>query len=351
MGLIAALGLPAVAAAAQPVDFAGKRVELVVPFPPGGGADVYARALAPHLEKHLPGKPTIIVRNVPGGGSITGANQFNARAKPDGLTVLVASASTVMNFVFQRSRMELDLTRAEPVILSPQGSVAYVAPSLGVKGPKDIAKLKGQTLAFGGSSPTSTEVRWLTAFELLGLTVKPVWGVARGPARRAVERGELNLNDDTNPAYLKSGPQLVKAGKAVPLFALGVLDEKGNVVRDPNFPDLPSFPEAYELMHGKKPSGVAYDAWKAAFQIGVMANKLIVLPPGTPAAVVETWRGAIRKVLDDPEFEKYAAAVIEGYPQFVGEAARPILKEATTLTPQVWEWLKSYLKTHHGVDI
>ncbi len=352
LGVLAGLaGLPSMEAAAQKVDFSGKRIELLVPFPPGGGSDVYSRALAPFLEKHLPGNPTILVRNVPGGGSITGANQFHARAKPDGLNVLVCSSSTVMNFVFQRSKFELELNKTEPLLLSPQGTVVYVSPALGVKSAKDIAKLKGQALTFGGGGPTGAEMRVTTAFDLLGLNVKYVWGIARGPVRLAFERGEFNINYDTTPAYLKNASQLVKAGKAVPLFSLGVVDDKGNVVRDPNFKDLPSFAEVYELMHGKKPSGPAYEAWKAILKMGVMANKSMLLPAGTPQPIVEAWRTAVRKTLDDPEFEAKASAVIEGYPQFLGEAARPIMKDATTLSPEVWEWLKTFLKTKHDVTL
>jgi tripartite-type tricarboxylate transporter receptor subunit TctC len=343
--------LTAAEAAAQKVDFAGKRIELIVPFPPGGGSDVYSRALAPFLEKHLPGNPTIIIRNVPGGGSITGANQFNARAKPDGLHVLVCSSSTVMNFVFQRSKFELELNKMQPLLLSPQGTVVYASTALGVKGAKDIAKLKGQALTFGGGGPTGAEMRVTTLFDLLGLNVKYVWGIARGPVRLAFERGEFNINYDTTPAYLKNASQLVKAGKAVPLFSLGVLDQKGNVVRDPNFKDLPSFAEVYEIMHGKKPSGPAYEAWKAILKMGVMANKSLLLPAGTPQPIMEAWRTAVQKTLADPEFEAKAAAVIEGYPQFVGEAARPIMKDATTLSPEVWEWLKTFLKTKHDVTL
>lgn len=352
IGILAGLaGLPLMEAAAQKVDFAGKRVEFVVPFPPGGGSDVYIRALAPFLEKHLPGSPTLIIRNVPGGGSITGANQFNARAKPDGLHVLVCSSSTVMNFVFQRPKFELELDKAEPLLLSPQGSVFYVSPALGVKGAKDIAKLKGQALTFGGGGPTGAEMRATTAFDLLGLNVKYVWGIARGPVRLAFERGELNINYDTTPAYLKNASQLVKAGKAVPLFSIGVLDDKGNVVRDPNFPDLPSFAEVYEIMHGKKPSGTAFEAWKAILKMGVMASKSVLLPAGTPRPILDAWRTAVRKTLDDPEFEAKAASIVEGYPQFVGEAARPIMKDATTLSPEVWEWIKNFLKTKHDVTL
>jgi hypothetical protein len=352
LGVVAGLAAtPAMDAAAQNVSFAGKRIEIIVPFAPGGGSDVYIRALQPYLEKHLPGNPTILVRNVPGGGSIPGANQFQDRARPDGTHAIVVSASTVANFVFQKSKVDFQLDKWEPVVLSPQGLVVYAAPSLGIKGPQDLPKLKGKQLVFGGESATSGELRVIVSMELLGLDVKPVWGLRRGPVRLAFERGELTINYDSAPGYLKNASKLVSAGKAVPLYSFGLLDEKGNIVRDPNFKDLPSFPEAYELVHGKKPSGTAYEAWKALLQMGVMANKAIFLPTNTPKPVVEAWRTAIRKVLSDPEFEKNAAAVVEGYPQFVGEAARPVIKEATTFSTESWDWLKNYLKTRHNVTL
>jgi hypothetical protein len=348
-GAVAALS--ALPAAAQKADFAGQRIEVIVPFAPGGGTDVYIRALAPHLERHLPGKPTIIVRNVPGGGSIPGANQFQARAKPDGLTAIAVSASTVANFVLNRAKTQFDLDKWQPVLLSPQGAVVYVATGLGVEKPQDIAKLKGRQLLFGGESATSGELRIITTFEQLGLDVKPVWGLRRGNVRLAFERGELNLNYDSAPGFLKQGTQLVKAGKAVALYSFGVADEKGNIVRDPNFPELPTFPEAYELVHGKKPSGPGFEAWRALFQMGVMVNKGIFLPTDTPKHIVEAWRTAVRNMLKDPAFQQEAAAIVEGYPQFVGEAARPIIKEATTLPPPVWNWLRDYLKTRHNVTL
>jgi tripartite-type tricarboxylate transporter receptor subunit TctC len=352
MVALTALGTaPLTATAAEAVSFAGKRIEIIVPFAPGGGSDVYARALQPFLEKHLPGKPTIMVRNIPGAGSIPGANQFQQRAKPDGTDAIVVSATTVSNFVFEKSKVRFELDKWEPVLLSPQGSVVYVSSSLGATGPKDLPKLKGKPLVFGGQSTTSAELRTVVSFELLGLQSKYVWGLNRGPVRLAFERGEMNINYDSAPGYLGGALQLVKAGKAVPIYAHGIFNEKGVVVRDPNFPDLPSFPEAYELMHGKKPSGRGYDAWKALLQMGVMANKALMLPTGTPKPVLDAWQTAIRKVLDDPEFEKHAAAVVEGYPQFIGEAARPIIKEATTFSPEAWGWIKEYLKTTHNTTI
>lgn len=341
----------AATAQAQTLDYDGKRIDVIVPFGAGGGVDVYIRALAPFLEKHLPGKPTLVLRHVPGGGSIPGANQFQARAKPDGMTAIVVSSSTVANFVFQRAKVKFDLDKWQPILLSPQGAVVYASPSLGVTGPKDLPKLKGQSLVFGGQGPTAGESRIIVGFELLGLAPKYVWGLTRGPVRLAYERGELNFNYDAAPGFLRGGTDLVNAGKAVPLYALGIIDSKGNVVRDPLFPNLPSFPEAYEIMHGKKPSGPAYEAWKALLQMGVMANKAIFLPTDTPKHIVEAWRTAARNLLKDPEFDKVASSVVEGYPQFIGEDVRPIIKEATTLSPATWEWLREYYKARHNLAL
>ena len=65
--------------------------------------------------------------------------------------------------------------------------------------------------------------------------------------------------------------------------------------------------------------------------------------------VLDDWRNAINNILKDPEFDKEASKVIEGYPQFVGEAARPILKNATALPSEVSGWINNFLKTKHNV--
>src|SRR5256885_15738757 len=68
-------------------DFAGKTVTIVVGYKAGGGYDATARLLARYLPKHLPGKPTVIVQNMPGANSIIAANHMYNVAKPDGLTI------------------------------------------------------------------------------------------------------------------------------------------------------------------------------------------------------------------------------------------------------------------------
>ena len=88
------------------------------------------------------------------------------------------------------------------------------------------------------------------------------------------------------------------------LFSWGQLDNKGNLVRDPVEPDLPHFAEAYEMIYGKKPSGPAFDAWKAFFVSGFAVQKPMWLPKGTPDSVVQTYRNAASKIMQDPGFQK-----------------------------------------------
>src|SRR5947208_8896785 len=84
--LIGALAIAPLMAAAQP-NFAGKTLTVIVGYKPGGGYDGTARMLARHLPQHIPGKPTVIVQNMPGGNSIIAANHMYNVAKPDGLTI------------------------------------------------------------------------------------------------------------------------------------------------------------------------------------------------------------------------------------------------------------------------
>src|SRR5918993_1482399 len=67
--------------------YSNKTLRIVVGFSPGGGMDIYARAIGRHLGKNIPGKPTVIVENMPGAGSLIAANYLYNQAKPDGLTI------------------------------------------------------------------------------------------------------------------------------------------------------------------------------------------------------------------------------------------------------------------------
>jgi len=334
------------------VDFSGKVVEWIIPFSEGGGSDKWARFYAPLLSDALPGKPTVVVKNVPGAGSTKGANQFAQRARPDGLTILGTSGSTQFPYLLDDPRVQYEYKDWNVVLATPTGGAAYVSPDLGYKSLSDIKKLKDVDMLYGSQGATSLDLVPMLAFELLGLKVEPIFGMkGRSGGRLAFERGETNIDYQTSSAYLSAVVPLVQEGRAVPLMSWGALDEDGNIVRDPTFPDLPTFKEVYVAMHGKEPSGPAWNAWKAFFTAGFPGQKMVFLPKGTPQEIVDAYTAAFRKVVTAPDFAAKSEKALGQYPQMTGKGAKSTMMLAISVDPAAKDWVKNWLKTRFGVEL
>lgn len=334
------------------VDFKGKTIEWIVPFKEGGGSGKWARLYAPMLSKALPGSPAIAIKNVPGAGSTKGANLFQRRAKPNGLTILGTSGSTQFPYLLGDKRVKYKYEEWNVILATPTGGVVYVTPKLGVKDAVAFAKLKGKKLLYGSQGATSLDLVPLLGFELLGMKVSPIFGMkGRGAGRLAFERGETNVDYQTSSAYISKVTPLVKEGKAVPLFSWGALDDDGKIVRDPTFPDLPHFAEVYEKVHGKKPSGPAWEAWKSFFIAGFPAQKMVFLPKGTPQPIIDAYIASIKKVITAPDFAAKAKKRLGVYQQKTGKAAKTSMKAALTVSPAAKAYVKKWLKDRYGVKL
>lgn len=334
------------------VDLAGENIEWIIPFSNGGGSDTWARFNAPFLSKYLPGNPTVVVRNEPGGGSTKGTNLFAARARPDGLTILGTSGSTQFPYLLGDPRVQYEYKDWEIVLAAPTGGVAYVSPSLGLSSAADLAMLRDQRLVYANQGATSLDLVPLLGFRLMGLEVQHVFGFkGRGDGRLAFERGETNIDYQTSSAYLKNVQPLVDEGLAVPLFSWGALDGSGNIVRDPTFPDLPHYAEAYEMMTGSAPSGEMWDAWVAFFTAGFAAQKMIFLPEGTSADIVEAYRGAVRQMIEDPEYLAAKTAVLGTYNQVTDGAAEALFNRAVNVSDSAKSAVVDMLKAEYNVSL
>lgn len=350
LGAAATFGLTVPAAAE--VTFEGKTIEWIIPFSAGGGSDTWARFNAPLLGKYLPGNPTIVVVNEPGGGSTKGTNLFAARAKPDGLTLLGTSGSTQFPYLLGDPRVRYEYADWKIVMASPTGGVAYTSPSTGVTAPSEIAKLKGQKLVYASQGATSLDLVPLLGFKLMGLEVQHVFGFkGRGDGRLAFERGETNIDYQTSSAYIKNVEPLVAAGTAVPLFSWGTLDEDGNPMRDPTFPDLPDFNEAYTTMTGKAPEGPEYDAYFAFFTAGFPAQKMLFLPKDTPQDIVDVYQAAVDAMKADPEYQANKEAVLGAYEQVTGKAADSLFKKGTVISAELRKQVVDMLSADYGVKL
>ncbi len=334
------------------VSFEGKTIEWTIPFGEGGGSDTWARFYSTYLGKYLPGSPNVIVRNVPGGGSISGANAFAQRAANDGTALLGVSGSTQFPYLLGDNRVQYDYREFVPVLASPTGAVIYIPTSFGVEDISQIGKLKDQPLIFPNTGPTSLDLVMILAFDMLGLSVKHVFGMnSRGETRLAFERGEANIDFQTSASYLTNVQPMVDAGTATPLFTVGALDADGNVVRDPTFPDIPHFLEAYEAMHGKPPEmNEKFEAYMAFFGAGFPAQKMVVLPKSTPAPIIAAFENAFVEALKDPELIERKFDVLGDYPQATGAQADRLFEIATVISPEAKQWMQEYLSSNYNVQ-
>ena len=161
-GLMAATGFNT----AQAAEFAGKTIEWIIPFSEGGGSDKWARFYAPLLQEALPGKPAIVVRNMPGAGSTKGANYFAARVKPDGLTIFGSSGSTQFPFLLGDPRVKFDYADWNIVLATATGGVAYLPADLGARWKADPKAVIADTNFIYGSQRTPGHDRHrLTLFD------------------------------------------------------------------------------------------------------------------------------------------------------------------------------------------
>src|SRR5690606_13856861 len=112
----------------------------------------------------------IVVRNIPGTGGIPGQNAFWQQAKGDGLMLITMSTSQIMNQILGNKAVKYDVTKYKTVLALPQGTFIYAHPSTGVKKTDEIGKLikSGKAYRFGGNGPTSTELRLMVSWHLLG---------------------------------------------------------------------------------------------------------------------------------------------------------------------------------------
>ena len=339
------LACPAFNAAAA--DLKGKTVTWTIPFKEGGGSGRWARFVEPFLRKHS--GADIRLKFVPGGGSTKGANLYAKRAKPNGLDLFGTSGSTQFPFLLGDKRVKYDYGNWRPLLAYATGGVAYTTPKLGVKTAAELVK-KNPALKYGSQGATSLDLVPLLAFEMLGLNVKAVFGMkGRSAGRKAFMTGETTIDYQTSAAYLSKVTPLVKEGSALPIMSWGALDDKGNLVRDPNFPDLPHFAEVYEQVKDKKPSGTWFDAWKAFFTAGFPAQKFIVVPKDTPEDIVKAYQDAFKKMFADPEYKATKDKKIGKYAQVTGAAAELKFKAATQVPAEARKWVRDWLTKKYSV--
>ena len=288
---LAALVLSAGNAFSQ--SFPSTPVRVVVPFAPGGGADVVARVLSPKMSEFL-GQP-VVVENRAGAGGNIGAEAV-ARAPADGYTVLVATAAQAINHTLTKN-LSWDLLKDfTPVAGMVQNqTLLAVHPSVQASNVKElIALAKRQRLTYASFGNGSTAHMGAELFKMMtGVDMVHVPYKGAAPAVNDLIGGQVNVIFCDIAAILTQ----VKAGKAK---ALAV----GSTSRFSGLPEVPPVAEA----------GVP------GYEMGGFLA--LVAPAGTPRAAVDAVNAATRKTMDLPEIkqrlESLAGIPIAGTPEELG---------------------------------
>lgn len=331
--------------------FKDKTIEWVIPFKEGGGGDTWARFNATYFSKHIEGQPVVVVTNIPGGGSIKGANLFADRVRPDGLMILGTSGTTQMPYLLGDPRVRYDYKKYKPIMAYPTGGVVYCSPTLGVKSASDLKKIKDKSLKYASQGPTSLDLVPMFSFDLLEMNIQAVFGFrGRGAGRLAFERGEVLIDYQTSSAYLKNVVPLVENGEAIPLFSFGALDENGQLIRDPSFPDLPHFGEVYEEF-GYARKGIEWKTWFAFMAAGFGGMKLLLTPNETPDEIVAAFHKGIAKMKNDPNYKKSKVKALGLYEQVTGQQAQKIFEIATKVGAAEKEHMKNWLRKKYNLNI
>lgn len=339
------------AAATTDGDFAGETLEVLIPLAEGGGTDTWARFVGTELSRTVPGQPGFAPVNEPGGEGIAGTNDFVASARPDGTEILVSTASSVVPWLLGRSEVQYDFDQLTPILANGSGGVIYASTAAGVSSVEDLVD-RDTPLRFGGISATGLDLTTLVAFDLLGADVESIFGFeGRGPVNLALQRGEVDLDYQTTSAYGPAVAPLVEAGTAVPLMSMGQVDEAGQIVRDPNFPDLPTVVEVYEQLHGDTPRGPAFEAYRSLLALTYTWQKAMWVPEKTPDAAVQTLRRSAHEMAEDPDFTDAAAEVLGGYPIIADDDLPALVHDAYTVEPNVRDYVVELLASDYDVHL
>jgi len=276
--------------AAEPANFyQGKTVRIIVGLAAGGGYDLYARTLARHMGKHIPGNPAVVVENMTGAGSIISANHLYKIAKPDGLTLGHYLGGIALQQLLGKPGIEFDALKFKYIGVPAQDSFI-----IGVHKSTGITDVHGwiaskQVVKFGGIGPGagSDDIPKILA-ATINLPAQVVAGY-KGTAetRLAFNNGEVQATSNAWESTKSTWRNELDSGMLKVVLQATLKSH----------PELKQIPVAYDL--------AKTDEAKKLLATVLRANSPTVrpfmAPPGTPEDRVQILRKAFMDTWKDPE--------------------------------------------------
>jgi tripartite-type tricarboxylate transporter receptor subunit TctC len=285
MALGLALLAPRVATAQD--GYAGKQISLIVGEAPGGGYDSYARLLARHIVRHIPGAPTLVVQNMPGAGSLNAMNHIYNTAARDGSVIGMVQRSVIIMPLLGMSGANFAPDRLIYLGSMDQDvGVCIVRRGAGIK---SMADLKTHEMVVGTEGRVSDVNSYVNPLvRVLGVKLRIVSGYnGAQPINLAIERGEVDGRCGMSYSSLKRTTSFLKDDKVIILLQLAIS-------KDPELPDVPLFTDL-------APNEEDRQALELLLAPTAIARPFF-LPPEVPKARADILRTAFVETMKDPEY-------------------------------------------------
>jgi tripartite-type tricarboxylate transporter receptor subunit TctC len=319
-------------ARAQANFYEGKTVRIIVGLAAGGGYDLYARTLARHLGKHIPGNPAVVVENMTGAGSIIAANHLYKIAKPDGLTIGHYLGGIALQQLLGKSGIEFDARRFRYIGVPAQDNfIIGVHKSTGITDVNAWIASK-QMVKFGGIGPGagSDDIPKILA-AMINLPAQVVSGY-KGTAdtRLAFNNGEVQATSNAWESTKSTWKNELNSGLLKVVLQANLKSH----------PELKNIPVSYEMAKS--------DEAKILMATVLRANSPTVrpfmAPPGTPEERVQILRKAFMATITDPELMAEAKKANLDINPLDGAELEQNVREIFKVEPPLVAKLKEILK-------
>jgi len=306
--------------------YKGKVIKFIVPYSVGGGFDTYTRAIAPYLEKYIPGS-TVIVQNVPGGGGLIGTNTLY-KAEPDGLTIgLINGAGMALNQILESEGVMFDLSKMTWLCRASADPRAMVVSTKTPFHTVEDMKKANREIVFAATGVGSDDYYSAAIiFKALGIPLRQVTGFpGSAEANLAVVRGE---GVDGTEIELSSVSQFIEEGSMRPII----------MITRERIETLPNIPTAIESVsqENKKMVQVITNIFEC--------NRVLCGPSGIPEERVAVLRIALKKTFKDPEFIAWGKSAKRPLDFLAGNVMDELVKEALLNAEIIKPILKEVVK-------
>jgi tripartite-type tricarboxylate transporter receptor subunit TctC len=321
---------------AQSDFYKGKQMKIVVGASAGAASDLYARVVANHLPKQIPGKPDVIVQNMPGGGSMTAANYVYSVAKPDGLTLGAVTAPIYFAQLLGRKEVQFDWGKFTWIGTPEENDeLLFIRSDQPYKTLLDLRKA-GEPPRCGASGVGSTGFYIPKLLEeIFGLKINLVTGYpGAADVDVAVEKNEVHCRGTTISAFFGREPGRTWAKNGFVRFLVQTGDKRNH--------RLPDTPTIWELMDQEKGTEAKRRLARVVLGPGAFGRPILATP-GIPSNRVKILREAYTQMLKDPDFLADANKRQWEINPVSGERLEALAKEVINQPPEIIERMKKVM--------